>query len=193
MRRLLLVGPVLLLALGAGAACGDDGSNPGIATIGGEVSDDGGAAQELGEEERRQAFVECLRENGIDMPDPEPGGDGRQGGLLVPRGSGADREELRVALEACRDLMPNGGRLREPDREQLERMREFARCMRDNGIDMPDPDPNGGPGALAGVDPGDPEFQEALEACQDVFGPGGGPRLRTGPGGDIGGQSGGER
>jgi hypothetical protein len=59
----------------------------------------------------------------------------------------------------------------------------YAQCMRDNGIDMPDPDFSGGRGgglfsALRGVDPSSPTFQTAMEACQPIladagFGPGG--------------------
>jgi hypothetical protein len=61
-------------------------------------------------------------------------------------------------------------------------MLDFAQCMRDNGVDMPDPQSGGrgvtivgGPGS--GIDPQSEEFQAAMTACQDLqpaFGPGGG-------------------
>jgi hypothetical protein len=45
--------------------------------------------------------------------------------------------------------------------------------MRENGIDMPDPNPNtGGFLGLGGelpFDPDDPKFKAAMEACQDKF------------------------
>ena len=56
----------------------------------------------------------------------------------------------------------------------------FAQCMRDHGVDMPDPQFGGGPGgggmtiAIGGpdsdIDPGSAEFQAAQEACGSAFG-----------------------
>ncbi|MCZ6456614.1 MAG: hypothetical protein O6650_05120, partial [Actinobacteria bacterium] len=54
---------------------------------------------------------------------------------------------------------------------------EFAVCMRDQGIDMPDPDfsggfgpgEGGGRGLFGDIDPQDPAFQEAAEECQGIF------------------------
>ena len=69
-----------------------------------------------------------------------------------------------------------------------ETMLEFAECMREHGVDMPDPDFSGGGGVFraggpgSGIDPGSDTFQKAQEACQDILEdamPGGG--LRVGP------------
>ena len=56
---------------------------------------------------------------------------------------------------------------------------EYAGCMRDNGVDMPDPDFSGGGGMidLGIADPNDSTFQAADEACRSIlagFGPMGG-------------------
>ena len=56
---------------------------------------------------------------------------------------------------------------------------EYAGCMRDNGVDMPDPDFSGGSVMidLGIADPNDPTFQAADEACRSIlagFGPMGG-------------------
>jgi hypothetical protein len=46
-------------------------------------------------------------------------------------------------------------------------MLALARCMRQHGIDMPDPDANGGIDMTgAGVDPDGPKFKAAQQACQ---------------------------
>ena len=56
--------------------------------------------------------------------------------------------------------------------EREEAMLAFAQCMRDHGIDMPDPQFNedGGATIQAGpggaIDPDDPDFQAAEEACR---------------------------
>ena len=66
-------------------------------------------------------------------------------------------------------------------------MLAYAECMRDHGIDMPDPDFSGDGGAFRmgvgadGMDPNDEKFKEADEACNDKLGDiGGGPVRRAG-------------
>ena len=72
-----------------------------------------------------------------------------------------------------------------------ETMLEFASCMREHGVDMPDPDFSGGGARMqfragaGGVDPESPTFQKAQEACQEILeeafgdGPGFSGRRRT--------------
>ena len=56
-----------------------------------------------------------------------------------------------------------------------ETMLEFASCMREHGVDMPDPDFSGGGARMqfragaGGVDPESPTFQKAQEACQEIL------------------------
>lgn len=119
--------------------------------------------------ERREAgleFARCMRENGVDMPDPSA--DGR---MQLRAGPGDDPGALERAQEECRkhleDVAPP-----EVDEEQQTEFREralkFARCMREQGIDMPDPQFEGGGRVLmrAGGNPEDPAFQAAQEKCQ---------------------------
>jgi hypothetical protein len=171
MRRLLLAVPALLLMLGAAVACSDNSDDgDGVATVDGNESENPGGSdtEQLSDEEQAQAFVDCMREQGIDMPDPDPNG---EGGLLDLQELDIPREELQPALDACREYAPFGDNAGEPlDAETLAQMTEFAQCMRDNGIDVPDPDPNGGFGLGEGdIDPQDPDFQAAIEACQDLL------------------------
>ncbi len=107
-------------------------------------------------------FAQCMRDNGVDIPDPGPDAD-KLGGL-----TGVDRNSpaFKPAMEACKQYLPGGGDLSKMDEKQLERLREFARCMREQGVDMPDPDPNGGKPDLGQVDRNSPAFRTALEACQ---------------------------
>jgi hypothetical protein len=139
-------------------------------------SSDGPAAS-LSPEDAMLAYAKCMREHGVDMPDPQPGG---QGGVAFRLDSdGIDRETFEAAQEACGDLVQGGfgpGRTLSP--EDQDALVEFAACMREHGIDMPDPQTAGGGGAVRiggdGLDPGSPEFQDAMEACQELM-PGGGP------------------
>lgn len=56
----------------------------------------------------------------------------------------------------------------------------LAKCMRANGVDMPDPSGSGGfqPPGGAGFNPQDPKFQKAIQACRSQM-PNGGPASRT--------------
>lgn len=169
MRR-VLVAAALLLTL---TACGSDDGD-GVASAGGSKGTDGGSAQEqeqVDDEEARRQFAECMRENGIDMPDPQPG----ERPMMQLKG---DRGKVEAAMKACRKLLPNGGEF-QPSAEDLESMRQMAKCMRENGVEnFPDPDPNGGGIRIqrgSGIDPDDPEFRAAQEKCRE-FMPERGPR-----------------
>ena len=137
-----------------------------------------------------------MRDNGVpDFPDPTLDADGN----IRPFGNGGgqgdlgvDRDTIQAAQEECipivEDLALNFFRANRGQIEDL--LYEFASCMRDEGIDMPDPDFSEGPlsggGPFGDIDRGDPEFQEAAETCSGVFGAGGFrlPGEGRGPGGD---------
>ena len=196
-----LFGLVVVAALLV-AACGEDASMEGVASLSDMTTTITAAeeAEEPTQEEALLAFTACLRENGIDVEDPTVDADGNV--QLVPPGRQEGRDEpggnegFRQARDACADLLAGavlgfGGGV---DRTELEDdLVEFAECMRDNGYDMPDPDfsafgpgAGGGGGPFAGVDPEDPTFQTASEACTDILA-GFGPRPGGGrPGGGGG-------
>ncbi|WP_049567761.1 hypothetical protein [Streptomyces sp. SBT349] len=164
-RRLTLISAALLLATACGGSGGDgDGDVPSASDGGG---DDGGAATEQAADpvEQSRLFAECLRENGIDIPDPDP----ETGELDFQAAIGEDgsRDALMEAFEACRELAPEGVNERpEPTEDQQEAMRDLAACLRENGLEVPDPDPVEGfePGA---IDPSAPGFDAAMEACEE--------------------------
>jgi hypothetical protein len=184
----------LLLSLGLLlSACGS-GSDAEVATLDETVTTPSASADELDAdaEENLLEFAQCMRDNGVpEFPDPSFDGNGNLE-FGARQELGVDRETLNGAFEACGDLVEGliqnfiGGDFTELEDTFLE----FAECMRDNGIDMPDPDFSQGFGPGAGgragifgedVDPESPEFQAAAEECQSIFegqfgfgGPGGG-------------------
>ena len=199
MRRVVLLLVMAALLVTTATACGDKGGNDdGIATLGGTSgdSDDGsgddGGDADLSEEELQDqalAFSQCMRENGVpDFPDPEFNGDG---GMMLSRSAGPgdtlDREAEEKAMEACEDKLPRGGgNFSEEDRAEMQdAFLEYAQCMRENGVDMPDPDFSEGGGAFRmgggsdGINPDDPAFKKADEACRDKLGDVG-PQRRAG-------------
>jgi hypothetical protein len=136
-------------------------------------------AATAGSEERQQqaqdamlAYAKCMREHGVDMPDPQSG----ERGLRFMAPEGVSEEKVREAEEACRKHLES---IEPPElsEEQQEEIKEaalaHARCMRGHGIDMPDPTfgEDGRTvqriGPESGIDPNSSKFREAEEACRD--------------------------
>ena len=162
----------LPLALGlALAGCGGSDSGTGVATAGGG-SEPGPTASTsaaaLSNEDRQREFAKCMRENGVEMPDPEPG----QGGIRIQRKPGDDPGKTEAAMEKCRTFLPNGGEGMKLDAEQIEQVRQMAKCMRENGVpNFPDPNADGtiNFNAGSGFNPEDPKFKAAMEKCRGEF------------------------
>lgn len=184
----------------AGAACGgaaesantpDTGQLPsdGIATLDDGQNTTSGAdedvdAGDVDAETQLLAFSQCLRDQGFDVADPTVDSDGNvvPGGLNNQGGNGNGRPEgFGEAREACSEFL-EGVTLGRQDSDQTaaeDQLLEFTSCMRDNGFDLPDPDPSAGAGrgVLQGTDRSDPDYQAAFEVCGDILrGAGGGNR-----------------
>jgi hypothetical protein len=111
-------------------------------------------------------FAQCMRDNGVDMPDPAPG----QQGLIDAFQSIAgnyDRSTLEQAIAACQSQMPQYA---EEQQHSNETMLALAECLREQGLDVSDnPFDDAHSGA---VDQN--EFIKAMEVCRDVLIKGGG-------------------
>ncbi len=184
-RLAALVG-ALALAL-AVAACGGDPKSGGVASLsgsGGHTTTTTNAG--TGQDPKKAAleFSKCMREHGINMPDPKFDSNGGIT-LGVKPGSGVPRPDdpkFKAAQAACQKYLPNGGQpIGKPNPQQQQQALKFARCMRQHGIDMPDPNPNGG-GLMVGggsggrttkAAPDDPKFKAAQQACQKYLPKGG--------------------
>ncbi|WP_219460320.1 hypothetical protein [Nonomuraea rhizosphaerae] len=159
-----------LLALAA-AGCGSAPSSAGVASVTTSSAAPASSASAsptagVDREEQGRQFAACMRKNGVDMPDPDPDG----GGAAFKALAGADENKVREALEACRSLAPVRD-AKELTPEDQDRMRQFTACMRENGVDMPDPDFSGkGDKNLArGFSDDDPDFKKAFETCRAKF------------------------
>jgi hypothetical protein len=218
MRRIAMLTVVVAVI---GAACSGGGANDDVLSVedleqpvspdaealgvGGSEPDEPPAGTGTGDQEEAMlAFTQCMREQGIDIADPEVGSDGELR-LGRPNAATIDREAVRAARDECSDLL-EGVTLgfRDVDQTALQdALVEYAACMRENGYDMPDPDlsgfgagPPGENGAGRGIfggtlDQDDPAFQAADEVCRPIFtdagfGEGRGPGLGRGPGGGNG-------
>jgi hypothetical protein len=218
-RRFLSVGrlvavTVVVLALVGGAAAfalggnDDDPKDEGVASIDGtegEVEDDGssgnGGNPEVDDSEVFDAmlkFADCMRDHGIDMPDPEMGEGGVQmrAGAAGGPGSG-NQEKFEAAQKECEHFMDDArANMPKPSPEELAEMQDkmvaMAECMRARGYDMPDPEVaedggvkmrvgRGGPQDKAGG--GDEQFEKDQEECNAEAG------MEEGPGGGTKGES----
>jgi hypothetical protein len=171
-RTALVLGPLLVLGL---AGCGSgDGDRDGVASVDGGKATSSSAAPDTSEKEAALAFSRCMRQNGVpDFPDPEFGDNGEPQ-LGTP--DGTDGRKLDAAQAKCKKYLPNGGVPEPPDPEKLAKLREYAQCMRDNGLPkFPDPSKDGGIQVQAGpgLDPNSSEYKAADDKCKK-FMPGGG-------------------
>lgn len=117
------------------------------------------------------AFAACMREHGVDMPDPKVTSDGKIQLKGLEPGSGLPPKVFEEAQKACQSKLRAGADAMSPaDRRQAaEQGLKFARCMRAHGVDFPDPGADGSIMLQKGTGP-DPEsaaFRRAEQACQD--------------------------
>jgi hypothetical protein len=165
--RMGLVPGLLLALMLAVVACGSGKSN-GVASLSG-ANRPTATTSPGGSSDSQQAalnWARCMRQHGINMPDPKIDATEGIGGLL-PRGVSPDDPKFKAAQQACQQYAPNGGQPPKPSPQQQQKLLAFARCMRQHGVNMPDPDANGGIDMTgAGVDPDGPKFKAAQQACQ---------------------------
>lgn len=139
------------------------------------------------------AYARCMRDNGVDMDDPQAGsGPGLRGFFRAGPdgpGDGLDRfsEEFQAAQQACGMYLEASRPELDPEAqaELLEQQLLLAQCIRDQGFEAyPDPaiDADGGLQRLrgqafadTGIDRRSPEFQAAITTCRDELGFEGGP------------------
>jgi hypothetical protein len=166
--------PGLLLALAlAVAACDGGNKGDGVASLGGgsaTSTTSAGASGDLAE--AAVAFGRCMRQHGIDMPDPRIDGNN-----IVQPSLGRQVQEstkFQAAEQACNRYLPGGGEpTGPPDPQRPQQMLAFAGCMRQHGIDMPDPQVSGDDQQLpTGMRKDDPRLKAAEQACQQSGGGG---------------------
>lgn len=160
----LVPGLLLALALAVTACGGGDGKSNGVASLGdGKAT----ATTSPGSSDPKQgalAFGRCMRQHGIDMADPEIDADGGVA-MHLPPGVGPDSPKLKAAEQACNQYLPNGGQPPKVSPQQQQQLVAYARCMRQQGMNIADPKPGGGI-HIDGVNPDAPKFKAAQQACQ---------------------------
>jgi hypothetical protein len=209
MKRLLLVLTATAVLAACGSAAADDRNVASLSTApaadaptgtGDPTGDSTDSTEPVDPSEAPLKFAQCMREHGVDMADPTVNADG---GVMIAIGAPAagdggatadspDPKEFEAANKACEHFMKDAqGQFDPPSEEDQKKMQEqalaFSKCMREHGIDMPDPTISADGGGLSvsigepdstgpaidgpSIDVNSKEFQDASEACG---GPGGG-------------------
>lgn len=187
--------PLILAAIAATLALGACGGSDG------DSGSPSGASREDKAFEGALKFSKCMREHGVDFPDPQRVGSG--GIKLTVHNVNPNDPKVKTAQGACQKYMQIGGgeTLDPAQRAKLqEAALNFARCMRRHGVDMPDPQLSGkggltfqagprsggtgGPSSSAkgsglGVNPDSPKFKAADKACNHFLGDREGPGAST--------------
>ncbi|MET3985416.1 hypothetical protein [Streptomyces sp. PvR034] len=132
----LLTGMALFVTACAGGVGGSDGKKDDKKESSNSAS--GGGGNSGADADKALKTRKCLRDNGIDAPDPKPGEDPR--GMTLGAGGG-DPEAMKKAFEKCGIQPPGSGQISQADKDKALKT---AKCMRDHGFDMKDPEFNGG-------------------------------------------------
>jgi hypothetical protein len=181
--RAHLLLPLALAAVLSVSACGSssDGDRQvaSLATAGSSATATAKAASGDAEKELND-YTECLRKQGVDVPDMTVDADGNislsgAGGAGAGAG-GIDQDALAEAQKVCGDppaSVTSNVQDRMNDPEFQDSALKFAQCMRKEGIDMKDPDfsqgVTGGGNGFGDLDRDDPKTAAALEICQKEF------------------------
>ena len=155
----------------------------------GSLSNSSSPAENISEqtdEEIATSFAECLRTEGMNVPDPELNADGtvnmlafRQSLINHPNFN-FQNPSTRQSMQKCVPLLQNasfaGQRSQEDEIELNDNLLEIAQCLRDAGIEVKDPDFSGGrrqafQSMLGGLNLDRESLQEAMAQCSEgVFG-----------------------
>ncbi len=185
--RLAVVGGLLALAV---TACGGGSSGSGgVASLSGSNGKASSSQKSTSTASFRKqllAYAQCMRDNGVDFPDPQFDANGRPqfdgGGRRGNFADVRDSPAFDKARTACESKRPDfAGQFQLTPEQQAQTRKNllaFAKCMRSKGVDFPDPtfDANGrpqfnrdAPGGGA-FDRNDPTVTAARDACQSQVG-----------------------
>jgi hypothetical protein len=197
----------LIAALSLTSGCGG-GSHRNVATLGNSGSSSNSNSSDAKQDFRDAMldYAKCMRDHGVDMPDPTfaDSGNGGMGVIMQGGAKPADPNDpkFKAAETACKPILDAAQKnAPRPSPEDEAKMRDqalkVAQCMRDKGFDVPDPtfNENGGMQIQAKGAGGtssdseqsggpDPKFQEAAKECAAQNGQPmlGGPQTQSGAG-----------
>ncbi len=173
-------GLIALALIAAACSGGGDDASPGVATLAATSSTTVDVDPGRETEEQVLKLVQCLRDEGINVPDPTITGDGNIRFSPPADFAADDLADLQAAVVVCEEFIEglDIGVENIDTTTIADNLLIFADCMRDNGFDIRDPDfslletidgsfPPGGP--FGDLDISDPDFIAALPECQQFL------------------------
>lgn len=178
--RAIAFAGALTLVLAACGGTGADTTTPTLPTLTEESTADAAATTTTTEavdpEEAFQAYEACMRDHGIELPDMSEGG-----GVEIVEGDTLDLEAFEAAGAECDSILEAAfGEFElspEQEAEMMDQQLAFAQCMRDNGIDWPDPSSDNSTMIELGDDMDPETVNAAMEVCA--------PEMFDGSGGGV--------
>jgi len=185
MRKSFVISVVLVLALVA-SACSDSGGSAEIASLETDSANtpeddsNGDVDPEAESEAAMLAFTQCLRDQGIDVDDPTMDANGDMQlppinievpGVVTDPDELPDTSEFEDMIAPCEEHLEGVvSTLSSADTTEIEDMLlAYAECMRDNGVEMPDPDFSSGGGVIDLGAIGGEDFEAAEAACSPLL------------------------
>lgn len=178
MPRLALLGALLVVLAACGGAT-TDSTSPTLPSIAEQATAEDAVprseattstTETVDPDEAMQEYATCMRENGVDMPDP-----GTDGAIMIG-GPDVDPTTVDAAMAECDPILEAafGDFEMSPEMEAEQRDLDlaFSRCMRDNGVEeWPDPGTDDSMTIELGSD-SDPEtVNAAVDLCsQQTYG-----------------------
>jgi hypothetical protein len=174
-RLAALVG-ALPLALAVAACTGGGHKGSGVASLGGADQATSTTTANAGEDvdpaQAALAYGRCMRQHGINIPDPRVDADGGLD-MELPRGVNGDDPKFKAADQACGRYLPPREHA-PPSAQQRQQALAYARCVRQHGInDMPDPQITADgitQQPPTGMSRNDPRLRAAEQACRQQGG-----------------------
>ncbi|TXK34853.1 hypothetical protein [Nonomuraea sp. C10] len=134
---------LLLLALATGCSGGGQGAEPQV-------------RQSLSAADAEVKFAQCMRDNGIsDYPDTI----GSEGYTVK------DPDAFDKAQETCAKWREAGGLTKKVDAAYVDAVTRFAKCMRERGMNVHDPDPRTGQYSVSVDNKDRAAFEKAQNEC----------------------------
>ncbi|MGO1056794.1 hypothetical protein [Crossiella sp. CA198] len=156
------VGVAALVTAFSLAACGGEDKGDGPASLNG--GNGKGNEQKAGDEapkdpkEAMLKFAKCMRDNGIDMPDPDP----NSGGIAAQRMDETNMEKFEKANKACEKFAPKSNYNPNDPAEKDKRAKQ-NKCLRENGLDIKES--GEGQGGMITLDGDKEKIEKAMKAC----------------------------
>ncbi|MFE7313629.1 hypothetical protein ACFU7T_11050 [Streptomyces sp. NPDC057555] len=153
-----LITGMSLFAVGCAGGGADSGKNSGA-----HGSDPGGKGKA---EDDAYKYRQCLRDNGVKVEEPK---EGQAAGIQVK-----DEKAFKKAKDACKGLAGAPKEMSGQDQQKaFDKALKFAQCMREEGVDMPDPELKDGNLTMkagGGPDVSKEKMEKAQKACNDKLG-----------------------